>query len=274
MDCEKCGTQNEETMNLDEFCEDTESCNCGCTAGEAEAAEPAKEIAEPAEETAEPAEEAAEPTEEKAEKPAKPAKKKPKFLVTALVVCGALLLVAAVALFFIFGVGSPQKALEQYVRATAEMDLVDTLDCCILSYQDYYNATRDAMGLSDQEFKGLLAGQGYDSFEDALNEMADEQRKLFREYYGEDYIISIEVLDMRTLTREETADFLANYTLGLNYAMGLNLADLINVDKISEIREFEVDQRIAGSKGSDSYVDTMYMAKIGFKWLVFLNLGF
>lgn len=202
-------------------------------------------------------------------------KKKLNYRILGAIACAAIALAAVIALFFLLvGVGNPQTVLEKFVKAATDADL--KIACKYSVFGDAERFTRTMMraeGITAREFDEMLREQGFKDLDDAFRAFAEEEQEWLRDCYGADYQITVHISDERILSQRELRECIRELKEDYDYYYDARLSDFFNADRITEIREYSVEIRIVGSEGYDTDYETYYVAKLGRKWLVFIDIS-
>jgi len=185
-----------------------------------------------------------------------------------MIACGIVALVILIIGISIFGGRSAESVLRRYLTATANMDFNRALRYTIIDMDDVTNAIMQEMGMTQREFNQELYDDfGVRSMSALLDMVADELRDEMRDEFGRNPRVSIDIYDSFELRRSDRDAVIDRMERDLRW-MGIELDDIVRVDRIREMIEFEVDLTISGSGNSLTHAHTVIMVRVGRNWRV------
>jgi len=185
-----------------------------------------------------------------------------------MIACGLVALIIIVIGISIFGGRSAESVLRRYLTATANLDFNRALRYTIIDMDDVTNAIMQEMGMTQREFNQELYDDfGVRSMRALFDMIADELREEMRDEFGRNPRINIEVYDSHELRRSDREAVIDRMERDFRW-MGIELDDVVRVDRIREMIEFEVDLTISGGGNSMTQPHTVIMVRVGRNWRV------
>ncbi|MCL2817091.1 MAG: zinc ribbon domain-containing protein, partial [Clostridiales bacterium] len=184
----------------------------------------------------------------------------------------AACIAALLLLVLIFSGGSPEKAAKKFMAAGAGGDFKTAYKYAAPDYDDTIKALVKKNGISEKEYYAALSsisGTKIKNTNQFYNYMKKDMQKYLKDRYGSNYKVTAKVVSSEKLSKEERDSYLSKWEnkIKRDYS-GVSPDKILKVDKIKQIYKVKVECNIKGKNGSDSYTETLYVAKVGGKWKV------
>lgn len=168
----------------------------------------------------------------------------------------------------------PEAVAKAYIMAQLEGDIKTRLSLSPGKYQKYYE--EDIYGDDDDIDEMFEYFEDYadeldidveiDNFDQFYEAMKKIRKAENEETYGDDYTISVEVVETTEMRRSDLEDIRDRYDND-------EMEDYIDPDLIEEGMKVYVEVEVDGDEDSDSYVMTVYTVKYDGHWKVAYTTG-
>ena len=193
-----------------------------------------------------------------------------------MIACAAVLLVVIIGVIAIFGGrgGSAEAVVIRYMEASLNGDYRTVSRYMAFDMDTVMGAMFDAERLSEREFwDEMYEDIGVRNRREFFAHMADELDRELRNEFGRDYEMSFEVINDTPMRTSDKRRIIEELEFDLE-RWGYDVEDLIRLDRITEMAEYEIEMTISGR--NDEVIETILitMVRIGGNWRVLGETGF
>ena len=190
----------------------------------------------------------------------------------AIIACAVILLGVIIGIITFFSSDNPQTILARYARASFNGDFQTASRYSAFDIDNLVREMHTSVGLSESEFNDQMYDVlGVRGIEELFRDMAEEEVSQLEREFGSDFRVFIEIIDYFTLTRREIADKISALER-LFDRMGIDGSNIIRLDGITEMVEYQIEVTIRGRRSEDVESLSIIMVRIGRNWRVLDDL--